>query len=123
MSVSDTTVIDGGALDEPNRQLVLWIADDLDWNDPAAHWGALGDKLNTYLAFFDSAQARATFEGFDPASTNRVILCDFAIDLPDRAQRDRFGAFAEAVETRGTHLIGRHTAPDGAVREYSVTPS
>lgn len=123
MSVSDTTVIDGGALDEPNRQLVLWIVDDLDWTDATAHWGALGDKLNTYLAFFDSAQVRAQFEGFDPATTNRVVLCDFAIDLPDTVQRDRFAAFAEALAARGVHLIGRHTTPDGAVREYSVTPS
>lgn len=55
MALHDTSTIDALGV-EDSGTLVLSLMDEVDWQDPQAHWHHLTDKLNSYLNFLVSGE-------------------------------------------------------------------
>lgn len=56
MSVAEENKVDGLALTEDNKGIVMLITDPLDWEDEYAHLLALQRKINSYIDFYESKQ-------------------------------------------------------------------
>lgn len=54
MSVLNSDVLDGVA--HNNGELVMLISDHLDWSNEGEHLLALQDKINAYIAFWETMQ-------------------------------------------------------------------
>lgn len=80
MSVSESDVIDGIGVDRATAQVVLTIADHLDWRDEGAHLLALREKFNAYLRFIESGEMEAVYP--DAKGRERVICLTSRVAPP-----------------------------------------
>ncbi len=69
MSIEDTRVVDFVTIDPLSDEIVLSVSDHLPWNDEAEHLLLLEEKLNSYIAFFESGELAERY----PESQNRRI--------------------------------------------------
>jgi hypothetical protein len=90
LTVEDTQRIDIIGVDGKSGDVVLTIADHLDWSDEYDHLKALQEKLNTYLAFIESGQMNESY----PSAQGRKPVIDvvfkyepssMALDFLERA--------------------------------------
>lgn len=114
MTIGDVSMLDSAMVDERTGDAVLAIQDDLTWDDPEAHWDALGAKINAYLAFTHGSHVQSVLPGFDPESHSWIFLVVFDHDLPSDADRDRFAATVHALLPYGAKLVGQYQAADGS---------
>jgi hypothetical protein len=56
VSIEQTEVVDAISVDPETGEVVLTIADHLDWQDVAGHVYLLQEKVNAYLAFIESGE-------------------------------------------------------------------
>lgn len=61
MSVLETNKVDGMAVDEKSKSLVLLISDNLDWEFEQEHLTILQEKINAYLMFLKDEQYKSTY--------------------------------------------------------------
>ena len=66
MSVLNSDVLDGVA--HNNGELVMLISDHLDWSNEGEHLLALQDKINAYIAFWETMQYKKIYHGCSFAS-------------------------------------------------------
>ena len=66
MSVLNSDVLDGVA--HNNGDLVMLISDHLDWSNEGEHLLALQDKINAYIAFWETMQYKKIYHGCSFAS-------------------------------------------------------
>jgi hypothetical protein len=69
MSVAQRNIVDAIGTEAASGDVVMTIADHLDWSEPAVHLRALQDKVNDYLNFLDSGENEISY----PASVGRNI--------------------------------------------------
>ncbi len=77
MSVSDKNKIDAISIN-PSDEVILSIADHLDWENINDHINELQDKLNIYIQFVESGQI---FDDY-PKSINRKIVIEVVSKYP-----------------------------------------
>ena len=56
MSVVDNKTVDGVALTDDNKGIILLITDHVDWSDEYRHLVMLQEKINVYITFFEEKQ-------------------------------------------------------------------
>ena len=56
MSVEEIDQIDIIGIDPISGEVILTVADQLDWSDEYAHLTTLQEKLNTYMAFIETGE-------------------------------------------------------------------
>src|SRR5262249_23892668 len=80
MSVLEEGVVDAIGVDRTSGEVVLTIADHLEWEQPSQHLRVLQAKLNRYLAFVESGElARVYPDGLERAVRVDVV---FKFDPP-----------------------------------------
>jgi hypothetical protein len=84
VSVRESDVIDAIGIDG-RGQVVLTIADHLDWDDEDAHLLALQEKLNGYLRFIESGQLDEVYP--DATGRDRVISLTLMVKAPRSAEQ------------------------------------
>lgn len=83
MSVLNKEVIDGMAVDINENALRLLISDELDWNDEYNHLINLQEKINNYVAFWETKQYKQTY---DVELTHAIIEIHFMFDITENAE-------------------------------------
>jgi hypothetical protein len=78
MSVIDVDKVDSISIDRTNGLVKLTIADHLDWEDPLSHLLLLQDKINAYLAFYESGQMYQSY----PKSKGREVRINVVTKFP-----------------------------------------
>lgn len=63
MSVLEPNVVDGTAMSEDEKGLILFISDHLDWKSEEKHMHYLQNKINGYLMFCESKQYQEVYPG------------------------------------------------------------
>ena len=56
MSIVDNKTVDGIALTDDNKGIILLIADHMDWRDEYQHLVMLQEKINVYITFLEQKQ-------------------------------------------------------------------
>jgi hypothetical protein len=79
MSIEDTEVVDAIGVENTSGQLVMTIADDLDWAEERAHIRALGDKVNAYLRAIQSGDLVSSYPDAEGRSVVIEVVSQFAI--------------------------------------------
>lgn len=74
MTVEDSEKIDIISIDPKSDEVVLTIADHLDWSDEYEHLLTLQTKLNAYLSFIHSGEILHSY----PKARNRRAVIDIA---------------------------------------------
>jgi hypothetical protein len=97
MSITDEASIDMIGVDQATQQVVLTIADHLDWSDPQTHLLHLQAKLNSYLEFVVSGDLQRHYSD----ATGRKVRFDV---VGAHQQPDICVAFMGHVET----ALGHH---------------
>lgn len=104
MSIRDPSVIDFVGSDLLRGRLVLTVADDLAWDDPASHLAALEKKLGTYVSFLESGQV---YE-LHPGGRAQGICIEVVFEKAPPEDGRRFLIAAEAaLRERGLELSYR----------------
>lgn len=85
MSVVDNRTIDGMALTEDKKGIILLITDHVDWNDEYRHLVILQEKINVYISFLEEKQYEDTYEGTDLAYG--IIEIHFLYSLTANAEK------------------------------------
>lgn len=102
MSVDQTNVIDAIGIDKVTGDLVMTIADHLEWSgSDSDHLMLLQEKLNTYLSFVESGEV---FEVY-PDAKGRAVLIDVVCKYPLNQQAQRFySRVSQIVDAAGLKL-------------------
>jgi hypothetical protein len=101
MSVDQPKVIDFVGVDKASGEVILTIADHLDWNDSRAHQMILQDKLNSYLAFIESGEILESY----PDSKDRPVVINIVFKYkPDQPGQQFFAKAREVIESAGFSL-------------------
>ena len=86
MAVDSLTTVDGIGKSQATGELVLLIADHLDWADEREHLNTLQGKMNAYASFvIDSAQYQKVYPG--EVFTGFVIEIVFLYQLTEKAMQ------------------------------------
>jgi hypothetical protein len=111
MSIDDPNAVDYIGTDNTTGEVVLTISDHLDWSDPPAHINLLQEKLNSYLAFYESGDIYVLYPDARGRPVRILVMCKYPIDSPGI----RFFEHAEAVlDGAGLRLTARtpNKSPD-----------
>ena len=76
MSISDTDVVDGIAVDTNAGQVVLLISDHLPWDD-GAHTRLLEQKLGSYIHFIRSGQITEQYPDAIGRAVKIELICQY----------------------------------------------
>jgi hypothetical protein len=101
MTVEDLNVIDIKSTDKQTGDVVLSIADHLDWSDTITHQIALQKKLNAYVAFVESGELLKRF----PDAKGRTVVFNIVFKFRPDAKGMQFLERAKrVVESAGFKL-------------------
>lgn len=106
MSVDQTNVIDAIGVDSATGEVVLTIADHLEWTESDNdHLLLLQEKLNTYLSFIESGEMLETY----PDAKGRAVLIDIVCKYPMSQQAQGFynqvGRIVEGAGMKFRHRL------------------
>ncbi|GFO57576.1 hypothetical protein GMSM_45830 [Geomonas sp. Red276] len=93
MTVEETKVVDVIGIDKASGQVVLTIADHLEWVDEDSHLLALQEKLNSYLAFVEEGELLEQY----PNSKDRRVRLDIVLKHSPSPRGDLFLRKAQDV--------------------------
>ena len=85
MTVTDITTVDAIGIDRITGEVVLTIADHLDWQRPHEHLSILQAKLNGYAAFIESGELMTAYR--DAEDRRRRIDVVFKFEPTEGALR------------------------------------
>src|SRR5579872_4651547 len=71
MSISENNKIDAIGTDKVTGDIILTIADHLDWTDSNMHLNILQEKLNAYIQFIESGQI---FDDYPNCRGRKLII-------------------------------------------------
>ena len=101
MTVEETKVIDIMGIDTGTGEVVLTISDHLDWSNSVEHQNILQRKLNTYLAFVESAEILESY----PQAKDRPVVFQVVFKYrPDREGRGFLHRAQKVIESAGFTL-------------------
>src|SRR5574341_960328 len=105
MSVEQTNVVDAIGIDNATGDVVLTIADHLEWTgSDNKHFALLQAKLNTYLGFVESGEILERY----PDAKGKNVLIDVVCKYPLNQQALGFyGQVMRIVEDAGMKLRHR----------------
>lgn len=105
MSVDQKNVVDAIGIDNVTGDIVLTIADHLEWvGSDNEHLLLLQEKLNTYLRFVESGEILKTY----PDAKDRTVLIDVVCKYPLNEQAQSFySQVTQIVEDAGMKLRHR----------------
>lgn len=63
MSVIDNKTVDGVALTDDKKGIILLITDHVDWSDEYQHLVMLQEKINVYITFLEEKQYEEIYKG------------------------------------------------------------
>ena len=73
MTIEQAEVVDVIHIDKKSEEVVLTIADHLEWTEPAKdHLLLLQDKINAYLRFVESGEL---YQEYPNARGKRIVIC------------------------------------------------
>ena len=93
MSVDNAKVVDAVGIENASGDVVLTVADHLDWVAAPAHLEVLQSKLNAYLAFVESGELLEQY----PGAAGRQVRIEVVLKYPPSASAEVF--FSEAAAT------------------------
>lgn len=95
MAIDNENVIDLISTDEKHNEIVLTIADHLDWKLNMEHLSLLQTKINTYLGFIENDEIYEKY----PTPLNKKLVIQVAgkYDLPNDEDVEEF--YSRAIET------------------------
>ena len=85
MSIAETDTVDAFGFHPETGVFTLLISDHLDWEFELAHLSLLQDKINAYLAFFESGQAAESAPGYDFEAKGFGISVLTRVPVPESA--------------------------------------
>ena len=85
MSVVDNKTIDGAALTDDKKGIVLLITDHVDWEEEYQHLLMLQEKINLYISFFEEKQYEDIYKGENIA--HGIIEVHFLYSLTSNAEK------------------------------------
>ncbi len=94
MAIDNENVIDVISTNEQRNEVVLTIADHLDWELKMEHLLKLHNKINAYLGFIESGEVYEKYK--TPHDKKLVIFVAGKYDLPD--DKDVQGFYSRAGE-------------------------
>jgi hypothetical protein len=101
MSLHDTDVVDQMGIDPLTEEVVLTIADDLDWSDPGEHLRLLQAKLLRYISFIESGDIYTAY----PESRNRLTaIALVSRHAPAPEARELLAETRELLQESGIRL-------------------
>jgi len=71
MAVENARTVDAVGVDKKIGQVILTIADQLDWEDEQNHLVRLQDKINTYVSFIESGEL---IEAYPDARGRQAVI-------------------------------------------------
>lgn len=86
MSVEESNVVDAIGIERTSGNVILTIADHLDWVDADAHEIKLQAKLNAYVRFVESGEILDAY----PKARGRVVVFDVVLRVPPTARANDF---------------------------------
>ncbi len=84
MSVIDTDKLDGIALTNDYKGLVLLITDHLNWKDEYNHLLILQEKINNYISFYENKQYDEIYPDNDISYC--IIEIHFMYDITEKTE-------------------------------------
>ena len=104
MSVDHSDGIDAIGIERTTGNVILTIADHLDWTDADAHEIKLQAKLNAYLRFVESGQMLDAY----PNARGRVVVFDVVLRVPPTPrENDFFDRVRQILADAGFELRAR----------------
>ena len=98
MAVDNPSVIDAAGVSSVTGEVVLMIADHLEWDDGYEHLVVLQEKINCYLGFIESGEIAEAY----PQSAGRPVRIAVYCKHAPTADGRRFLSLAsETVEAAG----------------------
>lgn len=118
MSLENPKVVDAIGLDRSSVDVVLTIADALDWSDERRHLLLLQEKLNAYFEFIEGGQIYESYpdargKGLIIDIVSRFSMPPSAIELLRKASQI---ALPLNVKITRKQYEGKQGSPDGAQR-------
>jgi hypothetical protein len=86
VSIEDRGTVDAIGIEKSSGEAVLTISDHLDWAEEEPHLLLLQEKLNTYLAFFESGEILESY----PASSGLEHRIEIVFRVPPSEGARRF---------------------------------
>ena len=71
MAVDNTRVVDAIGIEKEDREVILTIADQLDWEKEREHLNLLQDKINTYVSFIEGGEL---LEAYPDAKDRKAVI-------------------------------------------------
>jgi len=115
VSVEQKNVVDFVVLPTtPEKEVVLYVSDHLDWEDVGAHIATLQAKVWGYLDFVDGGQLAEQF----PAARGRRIAIEIRVthELPEDPCVDEFIAFLRAEAAKSNVALRVVHVPPAALK-------
>lgn len=78
MSLEKTNVVDAIGVEKATGDVILTIADPLDWTDERGHLLRLQDKINRYLGFIESGEMVEAY----PLAKDKNAVIEVAVRCP-----------------------------------------
>jgi hypothetical protein len=104
MSVTNANVVDATGVDKSSGEIVLTVADELDWAAEAQHLLQLQKKINRYLDFVEGGELLSTY----PDARSRAVRIDVIFKYSPSLAAQSFLSKAEtAVRENGCSLSWR----------------
>ena len=97
MSVVDNKTVDGVALTDDNKGIILLITDHVDWSDEYRHLVMLQEKINVYISFLEARQYEEIYK--EEVITYGVIEIHFLYNLTGNAEK-----FLQSVQNQVAEL-------------------
>jgi hypothetical protein len=102
--VDDPGVVDAISTDRTTGEVVLTIADHLQWDDHNEHLLALQEKINRYLGFIEAGKLLENY----PPSRGKPVRIDVVCKYRPSEEGERFLTLAaEMIGKAGRSLIWR----------------
>ena len=106
MAVDNARVVDVVSVSEGAGEVLLDIADHLDWSHERAHLLMLEKKINAYLEFIESGQL---IEAYPDACGKVPVIHIACYHPPTTAARAFFDDVRRIVEMEGVKLTYKHS--------------
>lgn len=97
MSVVENKTVDGMALTDDKKGIILLITDHVNWEDEYQHLLMLQEKINVYISFLEEKQYMETYK--DECIKYGIIEIHFLYNLTSNAEK-----FLQSVQNQVAKL-------------------
>ncbi len=104
LNVERTDTIDGLAFDKETKNLILLLADGMDWSDENRHLFFLQEKLNSYIQYVETRQYESKYPDVEKIEFRVCFLfkepdmCGYLLSRAEAVLNDNFDNVFLTVE-------------------------